>query len=164
MSDTAAVLQPTIIRLVAQIVAQYVTGNSIPPAELPGTIASVYGAFTACGHAEASPVRPGPKVSVKKSVHPDYLVCLEDGTKLKMLKRHLKTHHDLTPEQYREKWGLPTTYPMVAPNYAARRSSLAKAFGLGRTRAPTAETPTKPQGGRTEKRARKSGKSRRTAA
>jgi predicted transcriptional regulator len=101
-------------------------------ADLPQLINQVYSSLANIGTAPAVPAaRPQPAVSVKKSVQPDYIVCLEDGKKLKMLKRHLKTAYNMTPEAYRERWGLPSDYPMVAPNYAKQRSQLAKEIGLG---------------------------------
>ena len=126
--------KPSLIELASQIVAAYVGRNAVEQAELPKLIAEVHKALE---QATGTPARkdeghePKPPVSVKKSVTPDYLICLEDGKKFKSLKRHLRTHFNLTPEQYREKWGLPADYPMVAPNYASSRSSLAKNMGLG---------------------------------
>ena len=119
--------------LTARIVAAHVSHNAVQNAELPELIAAVHGALARLGHAAEVPAaaRPEPAVPVKKSVTSEYLVCLEDGKKLKMLKRHLKTAYDMTPEQYRERWGLPPDYPMVAPDYAEHRSSLAKRIGLG---------------------------------
>lgn len=116
------------------IVAAYVSHNAISPTDLPRLIADVHAALTALGSEEAAaPVEEKkPAVPVRKSVTPDYIVCLEDGKKFKSLKRHLRTHYNLSPEEYREKWGLPADYPMVAPSYSATRSKLAKANGLGR--------------------------------
>jgi predicted transcriptional regulator len=123
---------PTILSLTAKIVAAHVSKSSLPVEELPNLIKQVYASLTGLEKpAEAAAERPQPAVSIKKSIHPDYLVCLEDGKKLKMLKRHLKTSYNLTPEQYRERWGLGADYPMVAPNYARQRSRLAKEIGLG---------------------------------
>jgi predicted transcriptional regulator len=121
-------------RLAAEIVAAYVSANSISTAQLPDVIRSVVDALTSLdGQAEAPKAEAlKPVVPIRKSVTPDYLVCLEDGKKLKMLKRHLRTTYDMSPQDYREKWGLPADYPMVAPNYAARRSEFAKQIGLGR--------------------------------
>src|SRR5512144_2128225 len=121
-------------RLAAEIVAAYVSANSVSAAQLPDVIRTVVDALTNLnGQAEAAKAEPQkPAVSIRKSVTPDYLICLEDGKKLKMLKRHLRTTHDMSPQDYREKWGLPADYPMVAPNYAARRSEFAKQIGLGR--------------------------------
>ena len=124
------------IELAAEIVSAYVSNNSVPAAELPNLLADVYGALkkVANGTAETPAEPPKPAVPVRKSVTPDFIVCLEDGKKFKSLKRHLRTQYNMTPEQYREKWGLPSDYPMVAPNYAAARSQLAKQMGLGQQR------------------------------
>lgn len=128
-----------LIELSSEIVAAYVGHNALSPADLPKLIAEVYGALIALGTThdgdEQEPLKPA--VSVRRSVTPDHLVCLEDGKKFKSLKRHLMTYHELTPQQYRERWGLPGDYPMVAPKYAAIRSSLAKSIGLGRKSWPT---------------------------
>lgn len=124
----------TPISLTGSIVAAYVANNKVAVSELPALIRQVHASLTQAGEAEAAkpaPERAKPAVSVRKSVTPDFIICLEDGVKLKMLKRHLRTHYGLTPQQYREKWGLPADYPMVAPNYAERRSKLAKQIGLG---------------------------------
>ena len=120
--------------LVADIVAAYVGGNQVPPSQLPEVIRSVHDALASpTGDVDALAAEPlKPAVSIRRSVTPEYIVCLEDGKKLKMLKRHLRTTYDMTPEQYRTKWGLPIDYPMVAPSYAARRSEFAKQIGLGR--------------------------------
>ena len=122
-----------ILKLVTEIVAAYVSKNTVAADDLPAVIKSVHatlGGF-AGGEQVPMPVKP-PAVPVKKSVTPDYIVCLEDGKRLKMLKRYLRARHGLTPEAYRAKWNLPPDYPMVAPNYAARRSEFAKQFGLGK--------------------------------
>ncbi|HUC18276.1 MAG TPA: MucR family transcriptional regulator [Acetobacteraceae bacterium] len=122
---------PDVLGLTAQIVSAHVSNNSVSPDALPALIQDVYRTLVGVGK-EALPVeKPLPAVPVKRSVFPDYIVCLEDGKKLKMLKRHLKTAYNMTPEQYRERWGLPPDYPVVAPNYARHRSSLAKKIGLG---------------------------------
>jgi predicted transcriptional regulator len=128
--------QGDLIELAAEIVSAYVSNNSVPAAELPALINEVYMALTQVGTpiAEVSTEPLKPAVSVKKSVHTDYIICLEDGKKFKSLKRHLRTQYNMSPEQYREKWGLPADYPMVAPNYAAARSRLAKEMGLGQQR------------------------------
>jgi predicted transcriptional regulator len=120
----------------ADIVSAYVRNNSVPAAELPALIHSVHAALTRVGPvpAEAPVEQPKPMVSVKKSITPDYIICLEDGKPFKSLKRHLNAMYGMTPEQYREKWHLPADYPMVAPNYAATRSELAKSIGLGQQR------------------------------
>lgn len=125
-----------IASLTADIVSAYVSANTIVAADLPGLIESVSAALHEAEQKSGKPlaVELTPAVTIKKSVMPDYIVCLEDGQKFKSLKRHLRTHYDLTPEQYREKWGLSHDYPMVAPNYAASRSALAKKIGLGRKR------------------------------
>jgi predicted transcriptional regulator len=121
----------SVLGLTAQIVSAHVSNNSVAPDALPSLIQEVYKTLAGVGKEPLSPDRPMPAVPVKKSVFPDHIICLEDGKKLKMLKRHLKTAYDMTPEQYRERWGLPPEYPMVAPNYARHRSSLAKKIGLG---------------------------------
>jgi predicted transcriptional regulator len=125
-----------LIDLAADIVSAYVSNNTVPASELPALIADVHRALsnTHSGISEPEPEPLKPAVNPKKSVFPDYIVCLEDGKKFKSLKRHLRTHYDLSPEDYREKWGLPADYPMVAPNYAAARSALAKKMGLGQQR------------------------------
>lgn len=120
-----------VLGLTAQIVSAHVSNNSVAPDALPGLIQDVYRTLAGVGKDPVQPDKPQPAVPVKKSVFPDHIVCLEDGKKLKMLKRHLKTSYNMTPEQYREKWQLPPDYPMVAPNYAKHRSSLAKKIGLG---------------------------------
>jgi len=127
-----------ILELTAEIVSAHVSNNSVPLSELPGLIQEVYKTLSAVGRGAPSPEKLQPAVPVKKSVFPDYIICLEDGKKLKMLKRHLKTAYNMTPEQYRERWGLPSDYPMVAPNYARRRSDLAKKIGLGTKPRPAA--------------------------
>ena len=117
--------------LTTKIVASHVANNSVVAADLPKLIQQVFEALSNVSSAAAVAERPRPAVPVKRSVTPDYIVCLEDGKKLKMLKRHLKTSYGLTPNEYRERWGLSADYPMVAPNYAAQRSALAKKIGLG---------------------------------
>jgi predicted transcriptional regulator len=129
MADTS--LSPDVLALTAQIVSAHVSNNSVTPDALPLLIQDVYRTLSGVGHTPPAPERPQPAVPVKKSVFADHIVCLEDGKKLKMLKRHLKTAYDMTPDQYRERWGLPPEYPMVAPDYASHRSSLAKKIGLG---------------------------------
>ena len=125
-----------LMELTAEVVAAYVSNNSLPVAELPALISDVYGALgrTSAPAQQPQAEKPKPAVPVKKSVTDDYIICLEDGKKFKSLKRHLMTHYNLTPEEYREKWDLPADYPMVAPNYAAARSRLAKQMGLGHKR------------------------------
>lgn len=121
-----------LLKLTADIVAAHVSNNKLSAAELPQLIAQVHASLSDTGGVTSAAPRPSPAVPIKKSVMPDHIVCLEDGKKLKMLKRHLKTSYDMTPEQYRERWGLPADYPMVAPNYAKKRSQLAKKIGLGK--------------------------------
>ena len=125
-----------LIDLAADIVSAYVSNNTVPAPDLPALIAEVHRALneTQAGLFEPEPEPLKPAVNPKKSVFPDYIVCLEDGKKFKSLKRHLRTHYDLSPEDYRDKWGLAADYPMVAPNYAAARSALAKKMGLGQKR------------------------------
>ena len=120
-----------VLGLTAQIVSAHVSNNAIGAEALPGLIQDVYRTLAGVGKQQMLPEKQLPAVPVKKSVFPDFIVCLEDGKKLKMLKRHLKTSYNLSPEQYREKWNLSLDYPMVAPNYAQHRSSLAKKIGLG---------------------------------
>jgi predicted transcriptional regulator len=126
----------TFIELTASIVSAYVSNNSVPSADLPALIGQVHTALArvSSGHGETLGDALKPAVAVKKSIGSDYIICLEDGKKFKSLKRHLRTQYNLTPEQYREKWGLGSDYPMVAPNYAAARSRLAKQMGLGQQR------------------------------
>lgn len=132
-SSESDISSSELLQLTSDIVAAHVSNNSVPSSELSGLIEQVYRTLEQVGKAPEPEVdKPIPAVSIKKSVNPDYLVCLEDGKKLKMLKRHLKTAYDMTPEEYRERWGLPSDYPMVAPNYAKQRSKLAKDIGLGR--------------------------------
>ena len=120
-----------LLELTTEIVSAHVGNNSIALGDLPQLIQDVYKTLAIVGTTPAVPERPKPAVPIKKSVLPDYVVCLEDGKKLKMLKRHLKTAYNMTPDEYRERWGLPPEYPMVAPNYAKHRSALAKKIGLG---------------------------------
>jgi len=143
------------ITLAGDIVAAYVSNNSVPAADLPELIASVHGALVkvATGAVEEPTIELKPAVSVKKSIGPDYIICLEDGKKFKSLKRHLRTRYDLSPEDYRAKWGLPPDYPMVAPNYAAARSELAKKMGLGQQRAKPVAAPAPAPAKRGRKRA-----------
>ena len=134
---TVEIVTPT-VALTAQIVAAFLSNNAMAIADLPGVIQSVHRALSDVASSAPAPVAEKlvPAVPVKKSVTPDYIICLEDGKKLKMLKRHLATSYNLTPDDYRARWGLPPDYPMVAPNYAAQRSSLAKAAGLGQKAVP----------------------------
>ena len=129
MTDVS--LEPDVLGLTAQIVSAHVSNNSVTPDALPALIQDVYRTLFGVGKDPVQPDKPQPAVPIKKSVFPDHIVCLEDGKKLKMLKRHLKTAYNMTPEQYRERWGLTPDYPMVAPNYARHRSTLAKKIGLG---------------------------------
>jgi len=124
------------IELTANIVSAYVSNNSVPSADIPNLISQVHSALkrVSGGQASAPAEPPKPAVPVKRSVFPDYIVCLEDGLKFKSLKRHLRSRYGMTPDQYREKWSLAPDYPMVAPNYAAARSQLAKQMGLGQQR------------------------------
>ena len=134
MSDSAAT--SNFIQLTAEIVSAYVSNNTVPSGDIPALINQVHAALTrvsgAPGEAPAEPLKPA--ISVKRSITPEHIVCLEDGKKFKSLKRHLRTQYNMTPEQYRDKWSLPADYPMVAPNYAAARSQLAKQMGLGQQR------------------------------
>jgi predicted transcriptional regulator len=135
--------QIDVVSLTADIVSAYVSNNSVPTSELTALINSVHQALTktATGQAEKPAEALVPAVPVKKSVTPDFIICLEDGKKFKSLKRHLRTTYGMTPEQYRAKWGLPLDYPMVAPNYAKARSELAKTMGLGQQRRKAAAVP-----------------------
>jgi predicted transcriptional regulator len=128
----------TLLTLTADIVAAHVSNNSVAVNDLPNLIQNVHGALSAiAGTTSAAEPKPEPKVSIRASIKPDYIVCLEDGKRLKMLKRHLMTHYNMTPDQYRQKWGLSADYPMVAPNYAEQRQALAKSIGLGTKRRRT---------------------------
>jgi len=124
----------TLITLTADIVAAHVSNNSVAVNDLPQLINNIHGALAALSGGSAPEVKLEPKVPIRSSIKPDYIVCLEDGKRLKMLKRHLMTHYQMTPDQYRQKWGLNSDYPMVAPNYAEQRRTLAKAIGLGTKR------------------------------
>ena len=136
MSESASL---SLLRLTAEIVTAHAAHNALSPEALVQLIGSVHAALAGADRPATTEARPEPAVPVKRSVFPDYIVCLQDGKKLKMLKRHLMNSYNLTPAQYREKWGLPASYPMVAPEYAARRSALAKEIGLGRR--PTTKKP-----------------------
>ena len=134
MADTEYA-EDTLLTLTADIVAAHVSNNSVAVNDLPNLIQNVHGALSGISKSTSAPeARPEPKVSIRASIKPDYIVCLEDGKRLKMLKRHLMTHYQLTPDQYRQKWGLSSDYPMVAPNYAEQRRVLAKKIGLGTKR------------------------------
>ncbi len=133
MDATHADTNEMLITLTSDIVAAHVSNNDVSVADVPALISNVYGALAGLGQVVVvEEKRPEPAVTVRASIKPDYIVCLEDGKKLKMLKRHLMTHYNLTPEQYRARWNLPSDYPMVAPNYAEKRRELAKKIGLGR--------------------------------
>ena len=137
--------EETLITLTADIVAAHISNNSIGINDLPGLIANVHGTLTSLSEpAVVEEVKTEPAVSVRASIKPDYIVCLEDGKKLKMLKRHLMTHYQMTPAEYRAKWGLPNDYPMVAPNYAAQRKALAHKIGLCRKPRAVEAVATKP--------------------
>ncbi len=133
-----------LLELTTKIVAAHVANNAIAATDMPGLISIVHQALASLGPEEAAP-RPEPAVPIKQSVKPEYIVCLEDGKKLMMLKRHLRTAYNMTPDDYRKRWGLPGDYPMVAPNYAATRSKLAKKIGLGRRTGTKAKRPIKPK-------------------
>ena len=133
MQEIDIEMKETLITLTSDIVAAHVSNNDVGVDDVPGLITNVFGALSGLGAAaEPAEERPEPAVSVRASVKPDYIVCLEDGKKLKMLKRYLRTNFDMTPEEYRARWNLPSDYPMVAPNYAEKRRDLAKKIGLGR--------------------------------
>jgi predicted transcriptional regulator len=133
-TDTPITKADDILKLTSEIVAAYVRNNPVPAADVPAMIKSVHstlGGLAASAQADGASTQK-PAISVKRSITPEYIVCLEDGKKLKMLKRYLRSNYSLTPEEYRAKWGLPADYPMVAPNYAKQRSDFAKKIGLGR--------------------------------
>ncbi|HEX5537357.1 MAG TPA: MucR family transcriptional regulator [Sphingobium sp.] len=133
--DDSAAQSEMLITLTSDIVAAHVSNNSVAVSDLPLLIQNVHSALSGLGSPAAAPeVKQEPAVSIRSSIKPDYIVCLEDGKKLKMLKRHLMTHYQMTPDEYRAKWNLPADYPMVAPNYAEQRRSLAKKIGLGTSR------------------------------
>lgn len=130
--------EDTLLTLTADIVAAHVSNNSVAVNDLPNLIQNVHGALTEISAQPTAPeAKPEPKVSIRSSIKPDYIVCLEDGKRQKMLKRHLMTNHNMTPDEYRQKWGLSADYPMVAPNYAEQRRNLAKSIGLGTKRRKT---------------------------
>ena len=135
MQESDKIAAEELLRMTTEVAAAYVSNNAVPAIQLSDVIRTIHGSLTALNHpgGSASQSPPTPAVPVKKSVTPDYIVCLEDGKKLKMLKRHLRSTYGLTPDEYRAKWGLPPDYPMVAPNYAKQRSAFAKKIGLGRT-------------------------------
>ena len=125
----------SILRVTSEIVAGYVGSNAVAPAEVAGLIRLIHGTLQNLAEPVAAPMNREPAVPVRRSILPDYLICLEDGKKLKMLKRYLRSRYNLSPEEYRRKWGLPANYPMVSPNYASHRSKLAKRIGLGNRKA-----------------------------
>ena len=135
MSETDTIPAEELLRMTTEVAAAYVGNNSLPAAQLPDVIKTIHQSLAALNGAPAAAAAepPTPAVAIKKSITPDYIVCLEDGKKLKMLKRHLRSTYNMTPDEYRHRWGLPADYPMVAPNYAAQRSAFAKKIGLGRT-------------------------------
>ena len=133
MEEFQTDMSETLITLTSDIVAAHVANNNVEVSDVPTLIQTVYSARAGLGGEEQpKEERPEPAVSVRASVKPDYIVCLEDGKKLKMLKRYLRTNYDMSPEEYRQRWDLPSDYPMVAPNYAEKRRELAKQIGLGR--------------------------------
>ena len=143
MPETTTETKQNLIEQTTDIVAAYVSNNPLPSSDLPKLIADIHAAISGLANGAAAPAesKPVPAVPIKKSVTPDYLISLEDGKKFKSLKRHLATHHNMTPDQYRQKWNLPADYPMVAPNYSAARAALARASGLGRKTAPEQAKP-----------------------
>lgn len=135
MTQTTPQNHNELLTLTSDIVSSYLSANTVPAAEIPALIERIYKTLSNVNAPSgASADRPQPAVPIKKSITPDYIICLEDGKKLKMLKRHLKSAYNLTPEEYRERWGLSADYPMTAPNYADKRSKLAKSIGLGKSR------------------------------
>lgn len=145
MAETELEMHETLITLTADIVAAHVSNNSVAVSDIPSLIENVHRALNGltAGEVVAEAEMPEPAVSVRASIKPDYIVCLEDGKKLKMLKRHLMTHYQMTPADYRSKWNLPADYPMVAPNYAEQRRTLAKSIGLGRKPKAASAAPAK---------------------
>lgn len=133
MDDAQKIGSEFLITLTSDIVAAHVGNNDVPVSDVPALILNVYTALAGLGEAPVvEEAKPQPAISIRNSIKPDYIVCLEDGKKLKMLKRYLRTNYDMSPEEYRARWGLPTDYPMVAPAYAEKRRDLAKKIGLGR--------------------------------
>ena len=129
---TERISREEMLRMTTNVVSAYVGNNTTATNQLPDLIKTVHSSLNALGEVQAAEAAPKPAVPVRRSLTPEYLVCLEDGKKLKMLKRYLRTTYDMSPDEYRQKWGLPADYPMVAPNYAKRRSEFAKRIGLGR--------------------------------
>jgi predicted transcriptional regulator len=142
LGDSLSARSDDVLKFASDIVAAYVSNNPIAVSEIPGMIKSIHGTLGGLAGATSAdaPTTQKPAIPVKRSVTPEYIICLEDGKKLKMLKRYLRSRYRLTPEEYRTKWGLPADYPMVAPNYAAQRSEFAKKIGLGRTSAPATKS------------------------
>jgi predicted transcriptional regulator len=138
-AQSSSVKDRDILTITAQVVEAYLAHNSIAAAQIPDLIRSVHEAFLGLSRSETQPATPKPAVAIKRSVTPNYIVCLENGKKLKMLKRYLRSNYGMTPAEYRAKWGLPADYPMVAPNYARQRSAFAKKIGLGRRAKPGEE-------------------------
>ena len=134
MPDTDTIPAEELLRMTSEVAAAYVSNNNLPSGQLPDVIRTIHESLAALSGARVATASepPTPAVAIKKSITPDYIVCLEDGKKLKMLKRHLRSTYNMTPDEYRHRWGLPADYPMVAPNYAAQRSAFAKKIGLGR--------------------------------
>jgi predicted transcriptional regulator len=137
--EAVAARSDDLLKLASEIVAAYVSNNPVPVSELPAMIKSIHATLGGLSGSASTdmPTAQKPAVTVKKSITPEYIICLEDGKKLKMLKRYLRSRYSLSPEEYRAKWGLPADYPMVAPNYAAQRSEFAKKIGLGRSSPPS---------------------------
>ena len=135
MDNPVLDVNETLITLTSDIVAAHVSNNNVEVGDVPSLISNVYAALAGLGEAkQEEEAPPEPAVSIRSSIKPDYIVCLEDGKKLKILKRHLMTHYNMTPDEYRQRWNLPADYPMVAPNYAKQRRELAKKIGLGTKR------------------------------
>ncbi|MBI1403095.1 MAG: transcriptional regulator [Porphyrobacter sp.] len=146
MAEIENDMKETLITLTSDIVAAHVSNNDVAVGDLPGLITNVYAALAGLGEkAESEEPKPQPAVAIRNSVKPEYIVCLEDGKKLKMLKRYLRTNYNMSPEEYRARWGLPADYPMVAPAYAEKRRDLAKKIGLGRKPGATRTRRTKKQ-------------------
>lgn len=152
MTDANEILGTELLESATDIVAAYVSNNKVPAAELPVLIGVVHGALLGAATAARQPPEepPSPAVAIRRSVRADAIICLEDGLKFKSLRRHLRVHHGMTPDAYRAKWGLPAEYPMVAPDYSAARSAMAKTLGLGRS--GSASAPARSKGGRAKPR------------
>jgi predicted transcriptional regulator len=135
MQEPSDISAQELLRMTAEVASAYVSNNSLPASHLSEMIRAIHESLSTLGGGTSAKAEqpPAPAVPIKKSVNPDYIICLEDGKKLKMLKRHLRTTYNMTPDAYRARWGLPPDYPMVAPNYAAQRSAFAKQIGLGRS-------------------------------